>query len=608
VPAPQLTPGSIFAADFRIVKPLSEGGMGAVYVVEQISTGKPRALKLMLPNLVADVKLRQRFEQEARVGARIKSEHVVEVVGAGVDAATGMPWLAMELLQGEDLAEYVRRNGPVPLDEVWRILEELCHAIGAAHEAGVVHRDLKPENVFLAKANRAGVQSMVKVLDFGIAKLAAEAKTTATEAIGSPMWMAPEQTARGGAIGPQTDVWAIGLIAFHLLTGRLFWRSAEDEGGTLANLIREIVLDPVPSASERAAEVSAGDKIPAGFGEWFARAVERDPRLRFGNANDALSAFEHACGRGPTRISPRAAHDEAPPRLASTLEDRPHAALPGRQVDPVHGTSASVPDRWSSRTDRVGAAPPKRGLRVVILASLGVLALGLVVAGWTMFHARGPLGSTEATASSSAVLSGSPLRAVDGEPVASEAARLPPAILNLEPKTPSTDPSGRVRPVTVGGSPKAHNDASAAQHEMPRLDDHPPVDPQDSAAPTTTASPPPPSSPPPPEAAVLADPGEGLLRAAGLVWEKHPPNLGMTWRDAAGYCAQLALGGGRGWKLPTSDQLVSLHDSGSARRPGSYWSSSPAPSGFGQMWYVNFIDGTTSFDLPGTKYMVRCVR
>jgi serine/threonine protein kinase len=159
-----LAPGAIFGGDFRVVRPLSEGGMGAVYVVEQLSTGNPRALKLMLPNLVADARSRQRFEQEARVGARIESEHIVQVVAAGVDAQTGLPWLAMELLQGEDLSHRVRRAGPLSLDAVSDLLEQLCHAIGAAHAAGIVHRDLKPENIFLASSRRAGSDTMVKVL------------------------------------------------------------------------------------------------------------------------------------------------------------------------------------------------------------------------------------------------------------------------------------------------------------------------------------------------------------------------------------------------------------------------------------------------------------
>src|ERR1700690_4278358 len=106
-----LPPGTIFATDYRVIQPLSEGGMGAVYVAEQLSTGKQRALKLMLPQLVADPKLRARFEQEARIGSKLESEHVIEVVAAGVDHDTGMPWLAMELLRGEDLATYMQHHG-----------------------------------------------------------------------------------------------------------------------------------------------------------------------------------------------------------------------------------------------------------------------------------------------------------------------------------------------------------------------------------------------------------------------------------------------------------------------------------------------------------------
>jgi serine/threonine protein kinase len=170
-----LLPGSVFAADFRIVRRLSQGGMGTVFVAEQLSTGKPRALKLMLPQLVADPVLRMRFAQEARIGSQIDSEHVVEVVGAGVDAATGMPWLAMELLRGEDLSQVIAHRGAMPVGEVLAVFEQLCHALGAAHAAGIVHRDLKPENLFLAEARRAGAAFTLKVLDFGIAKITQEA-------------------------------------------------------------------------------------------------------------------------------------------------------------------------------------------------------------------------------------------------------------------------------------------------------------------------------------------------------------------------------------------------------------------------------------------------
>src|SRR4051794_30093587 len=152
-----LAPGAVFARDYVIVRPLSEGGMGALYVVQQISTGSPRALKLMHPQLVREPRLRQRFEQEARVGARIESEHVVQVLGAGVDEATGMPFLVMELLGGQDLSRAIELRGPLPPAEVRDVFAQFTHAIAAAHRVGIVHRDLKPENIFLAVSHREGV-------------------------------------------------------------------------------------------------------------------------------------------------------------------------------------------------------------------------------------------------------------------------------------------------------------------------------------------------------------------------------------------------------------------------------------------------------------------
>ncbi|HEX7604047.1 MAG TPA: serine/threonine-protein kinase, partial [Polyangiaceae bacterium] len=166
-----LAEGSIFAGDFRVVRRLSAGGMGSVYAVQQLSTGRARALKLMHPALVENPVLRGKFEQEARIGGRIASEHVVEVVAAGVDA--GVPYLVMELLDGEDVAHAIHRRGPFPPGEVVAIFEQMCHALKLAHAAGIVHRDLKPENLFLATVRRAGSASAtLKVLDFGIARVA----------------------------------------------------------------------------------------------------------------------------------------------------------------------------------------------------------------------------------------------------------------------------------------------------------------------------------------------------------------------------------------------------------------------------------------------------
>ncbi len=287
----QLEPGTVFARDYRVLSLLSQGGMGAVYVVEQLSTGAQRALKIMLPQLVSDIRHRRRFEQEARIGARIESDHVVQVIGAGIDPRTATPWLAMELLRGEDLASLIASRGPRPLSEVSAILEQVCHALGAAHRAGIVHRDIKPENIFLSAARRADAESEVKILDFGVARMMAEAfYVSGTRNIGSPMWMSPEQTNHGDRVGPAADVWALGLLAFHLLTGIYFWHAANTDA-PLGALLREIVLNDIPSATRRAAEYGVDGLLPPRFNSWFSRCVHRDASARFQDASTAFEVF-----------------------------------------------------------------------------------------------------------------------------------------------------------------------------------------------------------------------------------------------------------------------------------------------------------------------------
>jgi serine/threonine protein kinase len=292
-----LAPGALFAGDFEIVAPLGAGGMGAIYVAQQKSTGKRRALKLMLPQLVADATLRKRFEQEARIASLVESDHVAEVVGAGVDERSGVPWLAMELLEGRDLERTIRAQGPLLLPEAWRVLRQICHALSAAHAAGIVHRDLKPENVFLAATKSSGEATTVKLLDFGIAKIAAEATAKNTAALGSPIWMAPEQTERG-AVTAAADVWALGLLAFYLLVGKCFWLTAEEESATVQQIMREVLFAPIPKASERARKYGADALLPPWFDEWFARCVDRDPTQRFANASKAFASFDRAVSGG----------------------------------------------------------------------------------------------------------------------------------------------------------------------------------------------------------------------------------------------------------------------------------------------------------------------
>ncbi|MBX3210716.1 MAG: serine/threonine protein kinase [Labilithrix sp.] len=289
---PEVPYGTVVGNDYMVVRPLSRGSMGALYVAEQLSTASLRALKVLRREYVSDPTLYKRFEREAQVAARIPSEHVAQTIAAGVDGKLDVPWIAMELLEGQTLRDHIDERGPMPTDQVREHLEQLCHALSAAHKLGIVHRDLKPANVFLSEARRVGAPRVVKVLDFGIAKILAESVTLQGAPLGTANWMAPEQTI-GDPTTTATDVWALGLLAFYMLTGRLFWRSCQRPDNDVG-VMQEIVHAPIPIAWTRAIELGVADKIPQGFNEWFAQCVARRPEDRFVSAAPAYAALASA--------------------------------------------------------------------------------------------------------------------------------------------------------------------------------------------------------------------------------------------------------------------------------------------------------------------------
>lgn len=286
---PEVRYGTVIGRDFMILRLLRKGSMGAVYIAEQLSTSGQRAVKLLRREYVADDTLFKRFEREAQMAARIPSEHVTQIIASGVDEKLKVPWIAMELLEGQHLGDHVAENGPMDREAVRVTFEQICHALGAAHQIGVVHRDLKPANIFLSEARRVGSQKVVKVLDFGVAKVVKENLTLSGSPLGTPSWMAPEQT-RGEAATVTTDVWALGLLAFYMLTGKMFWRACQrpDDDVAIMNEIRDA---PVPIASIRALELGVGERVPPGFDPWFAQCVARSPDERFFTAAAAYAAL-----------------------------------------------------------------------------------------------------------------------------------------------------------------------------------------------------------------------------------------------------------------------------------------------------------------------------
>lgn len=411
---PQASPSRLVGGDFAILGPLSHGGMGAVYRVEQRSTGKQRALKVMHRDLAADDASQKRFIQEARIGSRIESEHVVEVVAAGVDEATQSPYLVMEMLDGEDLRAHLAARGALPADHVLAIFEQLCHAMAAAHAAGVVHRDLKPENIFLAKSKRAGgAPFTVKVLDFGIAKLLAEtALGWTTGTIGTPMWMAPEQATRS-PVTAAADVWSLGLIAYTLLTGKSYWNTANAEDGTTPQLLREIVLDPLPRASERARAQSRADSLPASFDTWFAKCVAREPKERFPDAAALIVAMRALfpapdAAAGSSRKTPApwsAAFDDTvdprtarspgqesipPTEFASAQAALTPAAAQKTALLAQPSMSATPPPVPMSTANTASPMSVQHTRNVALPVGIGIAVAGIAIA-WGLAHRPSPV-------------------------------------------------------------------------------------------------------------------------------------------------------------------------------------------------------------------------
>ena len=285
-----LPPGTIVGGGYRIVRPIADGGMGAVFEVEQLATGARRALKVMHLLLASDTRLRARFVREARVGVTIPSDHVAQVIDAGVDERTDLPFFVLELLDGVTLSRELRRRGPFEWTLAREVFRQLGHAVAAAHAEEIVHRDLKPSNIFLARSKTAGMPFVLKVLDFGIAEIVASVQQGAG-LFGTPTWMAPEQANPHAPVGPTADVWALGLIAFSLFTGRAYWPMANIEAAPTEAMLRRLASEEIVPATLRAASYGVEGSLPPGFDRWFEKCVDRDPARRFPDGAAASAAF-----------------------------------------------------------------------------------------------------------------------------------------------------------------------------------------------------------------------------------------------------------------------------------------------------------------------------
>jgi len=293
--------------------------MGTVWAAEHLALRSHVAVKLINPALAASADAVRRFEAEARAAAALRSPHVVQVLDFGLD---GTPFLVMELLKGENLAQRLARRGAMPWLDAWTLISQVGRAMTRAHAQGIVHRDLKPANLFLTEDD---APFFVKVLDFGIAKALRGSDldisvllTQQGALLGTPLYMSPEQT-RGQPVDARSDLWSMAIITFEALTGRLPYTAQ-----TLPDLLRAICTDPMVVPSKIA-------PVPPGFDTWFTRATARDPAQRFSDVSSLLAPLESLLATRPSQIPPPPVDDtlvDALPTAPTQLHIRGYGSVP----------------------------------------------------------------------------------------------------------------------------------------------------------------------------------------------------------------------------------------------------------------------------------------
>jgi eukaryotic-like serine/threonine-protein kinase len=280
--------GETLNNQYRIVRQMGGGGMGAVYEGEELSNGRRVAIKVISTGDSArDKALLGRFNREAKATMSIDTDHIVRLFDAGTDAATGQPFMVMEYLSGEDLSHLFKRLGPLPPDLALRIVAQACIGLEKAHEARVVHRDIKPANLFLAVEPDG--RHLVKLLDFGIAKikmdqaemLDSKSLTRTGSMIGSPLYMSPEQARGSKTIDHRADIWSMGIVLYQALSGRTPYQDIEALG--------ELII-AICSESPRPVQ-DLSPWVPPEVASIVHRALRFEPGERFQTATEMLATL-----------------------------------------------------------------------------------------------------------------------------------------------------------------------------------------------------------------------------------------------------------------------------------------------------------------------------
>ncbi|HEX2874390.1 MAG TPA: serine/threonine-protein kinase [Polyangiaceae bacterium] len=456
--------GDVIADKYEVVGLLGAGGMGYVISARHNELGEMVALKFLRPEALAHAELVERFSREARAAAKIRSEHVANVFDVGT-LADGTPFIVMEYLAGKDLADYLHQEGALPISVAVEYVMQACEALAAAHAHGIVHRDIKPENLFLTQ--QAQGMHTIKVLDFGISKIAlprGKRDLVRTQmALGSPVYMSPEQIRRSDQVDARSDIWAIGCVLFELLTGV----TAFDEPSLLELSAAILEREPVPLQTLRPDATEELEQV-------VLRCLAKNPDERYQNVAE-LAAALYPFGPRRARISAeRCYHMLKNAGIVQTELTLASAFPPSLSPHRITAPSASMPTPAARTTtpaaldilvDDDEPLQKRSGRRTAIFVGLGLAAAAAAFvvlrpsAGSAPAAAAAPVRGAELPAASAAPVA-APIRVLDLDQEPSAAGTIPGTAspsTGSKPAAKSGKAPKAARPVATG-TKRAHGD------------------------------------------------------------------------------------------------------------------------------------------------------